>query len=104
MSDLQQLLTAVGRQILERAHERPEWAQLNDLARTLVSESIAEVGRLSVLALAGKDVERELAHARATVANWSFVGAATARALLRETLEEAALVAGSVLRRFVLGA
>jgi len=38
------------------------------------------------------------------VANWSFVGAATARALLRETLEEAALVAGGVLRRFVLGA
>lgn len=103
MSELQQLLAAAGRQILERAEQKPEWAELNDLARTLVAESVSEVARLSLLAFGGKTVERELAHARATVANWTFVGAATARALLRETLEEAALVAGSVLRRFVLG-
>jgi len=103
VSELKQLLAAAGEQILERARVKPEWGQLNDLARTLVAEATAELAKLSVLALAGHDVERELAHARATVANWSFVGAATARALLRETLEEAALVAGGVLRRFVLG-
>lgn len=73
----------IARQLLAEARDelRDTWGELRDSGVTTeVAEGARDYGELLANSLVGADVDQELAHARARVLNWSWIGADRVRA------------------------
>lgn len=83
---------------------RAVWADLSELWKVEVKEALEDVANLTLYRFkAVDDAERlvldmELRHARARLANWTFVGADVVRIAIKDTLKELAELFGSFLR------
>lgn len=88
MSDVRDLLEGAGHQVLERLKSRAEWTELDEAVKDRLREVAFDLGRLSMLRLAGQQVDVELAHVQAQLASWEFQAASQAQRWLDRALEE----------------
>lgn len=91
-------LVAFGDRILRRLQADEDWNRLPHEAKDKLAEASYDLGRLSMLELAGQDVHDEVRHARAAIMSWEFEAALESRRLLRSVLEDLARLAGAFLR------
>lgn len=102
MSELRAKLTEKLTGVLDGVKD-----DLAELWKLEVREAMEDLAELTLQKLAISDphelasVERELLHAQARVANWTFVGADLVRARLKAVLHELAEGLGAVLRGFI---
>jgi len=101
VSDERALLEGAGLRILERLMRKPGWDELDELARDALREAAFDLGKLTLLELAGRDVSQELAHVRAQIASWELRASSQARRLLNEALHELSSLLGALLMGFV---
>ncbi len=98
MSEERELLEGAGWRILERIKKKPGWDELDERQKDRLREASFDLGKLTLLELAGRDVEQELAHVRAQIASWELRCSVEARRLLEEALGELADLLGAFLR------
>lgn len=80
---------------------------LSELWKVEIREAVEDLADLTLLKLTLTDsfelaaLERELLHAKARIANWTFVGADLVRAKIKLALHEVAEMLGQVLKGFI---
>jgi hypothetical protein len=80
---------------------------LTELAKVELREALEDLANLTLYQFRLNDeaeklvVDMEIKHARARIANWTFVGADMVREALKQTLHEVAEVVGSLLKGFI---
>lgn len=80
---------------------------LSELWKVEVREAVEDLADLLLCKLGTTDpdeleaLDRELLHARARIANWTFVGADLVRAAVRKALHELAEMAGALLKGLI---
>ena len=80
---------------------------LSSIWKLEIREAVEDLADLLLEKLGNQDpqvqasLDREILHARARIANWSFVGADLVRASIKKALHELAELAGSVLKGFI---
>lgn len=80
---------------------------LQELWQVEVKEALEDVAELTLQRLTLTDaqelkvLDRELLHAKARIANWTFVGADLVRERLKKVLHETAELVGAMLKGFI---
>lgn len=98
----------IGDRLAEAAYEslRRElgeaWAEFPAEGKVAVHDAALDLARLTLLSLAGQDVEVHLALVRSTLANWTWVGSEIAKRHLAAALRELAGTAAGIAIRAVL--
>lgn len=64
------------------------WAETSDEDKKAVAIVVMDVAALALRGSWGEDVESELVHVRAQVANWGFVGASKIQAAIKQGIKE----------------
>ncbi|MFQ5352514.1 MAG: hypothetical protein ACE5D3_05505 [Candidatus Binatia bacterium] len=104
MSDLEALAKGMASQLGEKVKESAQrsWANLPDEYKDEVEAVLKDSAKLTMRALGGEDVDTEIAHTKAAMASWSFVGASVVRQAVKDALKEAAVFAGKVFVKLVV--
>jgi hypothetical protein len=74
------------------------WDDLSELAKVEIKEALEDLAELTLLSSLGEEVEREVLHAKARLANWEFVGADIIREKVKLVLRELAELLGGFLK------
>jgi len=80
------------------------WEGLEDLWKVEVQEAMEDLGNLLILQVSEPEnpiVGSELAHAKARVANWTFVGADKVRDEMKMVLKEVLSLVGALVKGFI---
>lgn len=88
--DVRELLEGAGRRILAKLEQKDGWDELEERTKDALREAAFDLGKLTVLELAGHDVSVERRHVLAQIASWEFRRSAEARARIGEALRELA--------------
>jgi hypothetical protein len=101
MSD--ELRTKLSDKLKSSVKERlgQTWDQLQELWQVEVQEALEDLAQVSLLALTSDEVSQEVLHAKARVANWSFVGADLVREAVKEALKELLELLGAAVKGLI---
>lgn len=104
MIDLEGLAKGLGEQLLQsvKGSLKEAWGEIPDDYKDEVKDVLIDAAKLTMRSLGGDNVDRELAHTKAAVASWGFVGASRVRTAIKDALAEAAVFAGKVLLKLVV--
>lgn len=104
MSDLESVVKGLASQFGERVADslKQEWDEIADEDKDEVEDVLRDVAALTVASMGGENVSREMAHAKAAMASWGFVGASRVRVAIKDALEESVIFIGNVLKGLVL--
>jgi len=62
-----------------KAELGPDWAGLEADARSDISDTLEDIGDLTIRRVSGEDIDAEFELAMSTIADWKFVGASAAQ-------------------------
>lgn len=95
--DVRDLLEGAGHRVLDVLQQKPGWDELEERTKDALREAAFDLGKLTVLQLAGHDVSVELLHVQAQIASWEFRRANEARELWNQAVRELAHFVGAFL-------
>ena len=72
------------------------WDEIEGVDRAAIQEVANDLAELTLLAISGIPVEREVLHCRAAIANWAFVHAERARSAMADAFTRAVQWGGQV--------
>lgn len=104
MSDLASLAKGLASQLAKNLRDdaKGAWDAVPEADKEEVEEVLKDWSRLTLRAIGGQNVTREIAHTKAQIASWKFVGAKRIQSALRATLKKAAVYAGKVILGLVV--
>lgn len=104
MSDLEGLVKGLASQLGKRVQDtaKREWEALPGEYKDQVEEVLKDAARLTYRSMGGENVDAELAHVKAAMLSWGFVGASRIREAIKAVFKEVAVFAGKVLLKLVV--
>lgn len=103
-TDLSSLARGLASQLGQSVRDSmaDDWGAIPDGDKDEVEALLRDWAALSFRAQAGQDVSREIAHTKAALAGWKFVGSSKVQKAVRAALLDAAVFAGKILLGLVV--